>query len=351
MQDKQNDDEEKKSAEPSRVPETRPASNDMGARESARETAEISKADAGELSGSGTSAAMAKPVPPAPDELTKAKEVKVSGESSASADAEPQPEVLQGDSAEARLPVSGEAPKELTLPALSESTTSPTKPPPTSADASAPAAEQSSASEGTSPETTTAPAVDNATPPVVSQPSPTPTTSQTRLEPASKGTVAGEVISAAAVLSASEPLNSVTRSEWASSTVHTVLEDAIQVHDDLLARQAMIQSIRRLLEPKAELLSREDLHRAARELKEVIPYNYDAWRLHADILIHALEQLETRNLQPDENFTLLTIPLRENDLRDAAEVALRQCAHYADSEEKRINLIDEANRVRRLTWF
>ncbi|MBX9694987.1 MAG: hypothetical protein K2Z81_21560, partial [Cyanobacteria bacterium] len=156
---------------------------------------------------------------------------------------------------------------------------------------------------------------------------------------------------AEAVLSGALPLSPVTKAEWASSAVHTVMEEAIQVQDELQARQAMIQSIRKLLQPKAELMSRQDLHRAARELKDVFPYNFDAWRLHADILLHAIEQLHTRNLQPDENFTLLTIPLREDDLRDAAEEALRQCAHYADSDEKRIQLIDEANRVRKLTWF
>jgi hypothetical protein len=54
---------------------------------------------------------------------------------------------------------------------------------------------------------------------------------------------------------------------------------------------------------------------------------------------------------PDPEVALLSVALREDDLRDAAESALRQCARYADSEEKLIATIDEANRVRRITWF
>lgn len=83
----------------------------------------------------------------------------------------------------------------------------------------------------------------------------------------------------------------------------------------------------------------------------MVPYNFEAWRLQADLLLNALHQLETRNLLPDPAFTLMAVPLRANDLRDAAEAALRQCARYADSEEKMIAIVDEANQVRRLTWF
>jgi serine/threonine-protein kinase PknG len=113
----------------------------------------------------------------------------------------------------------------------------------------------------------------------------------------------------------------------------------------------VIASLKQLLTPGEIAPSKEDLARAADMLQKVTPYNYEAWRLHTDLLLNALSQLATRHLQPDASFTILAIPLRENDLREAAEDALRQCAHYADSAEKRIALIDEANRVRRKTWF
>jgi len=114
---------------------------------------------------------------------------------------------------------------------------------------------------------------------------------------------------------------------------------------------AIIESVRSLLEPKEVAPSKEDLLRASRQLRKAVHYNYDAWRLHADLLLNALRLLETRQLQPDANFKILAIPLREDDLRDAAEAALRQCAHCADSTDKRIAVVDEANRVRRKTWF
>lgn len=121
--------------------------------------------------------------------------------------------------------------------------------------------------------------------------------------------------------------------------------------EDADQRQAVINSVRSLLQPKEIAASREDLSQASKQLRTVTPYNYDAWRLHADLLLNALRRLETREMQPDASFTLLAIPLRENDLRDAAEAALRQCAIFADNNETAFALIDEANCVRRKTWF
>lgn len=119
---------------------------------------------------------------------------------------------------------------------------------------------------------------------------------------------------------------------------------------DETERQAIVESVRQLLEPRDVSPSKEGLATASQKLKKVFPYNYEAWRLQADLLLTAITQLETRQLQPDASFTLFTIPFREDDLRDAAEAALRECAHFAESNEKRIALIDEANRIRRLTW-
>jgi hypothetical protein len=114
-------------------------------------------------------------------------------------------------------------------------------------------------------------------------------------------------------------------------------------------KEAM-DSVKAVLQAKELAPSREALSQAARELKTVSPYNYDAWRLHADLLLNALRQVLTRQMQPDPTFTILAIPLTENDLRDAAEDALRQCARFAASNEEAIKLVDEANNIRRLTW-
>lgn len=124
-----------------------------------------------------------------------------------------------------------------------------------------------------------------------------------------------------------------------------------QAAENIVTQEAIVGLVRTLLEPTELAPGKEDLRKASNKLKEVVPYNYDAWRLQADLLLNAIHQLETRQLQPDAKFTLLAIPLREDDLRDAAESALRQCARFASSAEKRIKLIDEANRTRRVTWF
>ena len=116
-------------------------------------------------------------------------------------------------------------------------------------------------------------------------------------------------------------------------------------------QQILINSVRSLLQPKEISVNREDLLQASKQLGTVTPYNYDAWRLHADLLLTALHQLKTEKISPDPTLKILAIPLREEDLRDASEAALRQCALFAESDEKAIALIDEANSVRKKTWF
>jgi len=97
--------------------------------------------------------------------------------------------------------------------------------------------------------------------------------------------------------------------------------------------------------------STDDLLRASEELKTIVPDNYDAWRAQADLWLAAVHQLETRQIQSDDSVILMGVPLVEDRLRDAAEEALRQCAHFAPTVEIRVSLIDEANKVRRATWF
>jgi hypothetical protein len=117
------------------------------------------------------------------------------------------------------------------------------------------------------------------------------------------------------------------------------------------SRDDVLNTLRQLLTGRQARPTKEELKEAADRLSLVAPYNFQAWRLHADLLLNALNQLLTRQLEADTSFKILTIPLREDDLRNAAEAALRQCAHFADSLEKRIAIVDEANSVRRETWF
>lgn len=116
-------------------------------------------------------------------------------------------------------------------------------------------------------------------------------------------------------------------------------------------KKAINDSVRAILKPESEECSKDDLVRASESLQELVPDDYHGWRLRADLLPAALKQIETRQIEPDESVQLVGTPLRESALRDAAEQALRNCAHFAEGKVQRIAAIDDANRVRRMTWF
>jgi hypothetical protein len=94
-----------------------------------------------------------------------------------------------------------------------------------------------------------------------------------------------------------------------------------------------------------------ELIEASRSIEAVVPDDFIAWRKQADLFIKAVKQLETRQIEADESIKLMGIPLRESALRDAAEEALRNCAHFAATSHERIAVIDEANNIRRTSWF
>jgi hypothetical protein len=79
--------------------------------------------------------------------------------------------------------------------------------------------------------------------------------------------------------------------------------------------------------------------------------DYQAWRQQADQLLNTIRQLETRQIAPDESVQIMGVPMRESALRAKAEEVLRNCAHFAVNFDERVSLIDEANRIRRTTWF
>jgi hypothetical protein len=78
---------------------------------------------------------------------------------------------------------------------------------------------------------------------------------------------------------------------------------------------------------------------------------YLPWRSRANQLVAAIRQLERRELEVDMNSNILGVPIAEKPLRQAAEEALRHCAHFAPSLDERICLVDEANSIREKTWF
>jgi hypothetical protein len=127
-------------------------------------------------------------------------------------------------------------------------------------------------------------------------------------------------------------------------------------HDKQIAvanQQLVTKSMRVLLQTKEQSkeLSKEDLLAASSSIEDIVADDYSAWRAQTDLLLAAIRQLETRQIEPDESVNILGIPLRESALRDTAEEGLRNCAHFANTAEERTALIDEANRIRNTTWF
>jgi hypothetical protein len=115
-------------------------------------------------------------------------------------------------------------------------------------------------------------------------------------------------------------------------------------------RQTVTQSMQQILDSDTPVC-KADLVSAAAKFESMVPDDFASWRLQADLLITAIKQLETRQMEPDETVTLIGIPLTEVNLRHACEKALRNCAHFAPAYEDRVGLIDEANRLRQRTWF
>jgi hypothetical protein len=78
---------------------------------------------------------------------------------------------------------------------------------------------------------------------------------------------------------------------------------------------------------------------------------YLPWRSRANQLVAAVRKLEKRELEVDLDSNILGVPIAEKPLRQAAEQALRHCAHFAPTYDERIALVDEANAIREKTWF
>ena len=106
-----------------------------------------------------------------------------------------------------------------------------------------------------------------------------------------------------------------------------------------------------LLHSEPEQPDKEAFLQAAEALKTIALDNYIALRLQADLMMAALRQIESGSLPFDQNITLLDVPLLENELRNNLESTLRQCARFAPTDDDRISLIDEANKIRRYTWL
>jgi serine/threonine-protein kinase PknG len=85
---------------------------------------------------------------------------------------------------------------------------------------------------------------------------------------------------------------------------------------------------------------------------EVVAQSKDGYELHrlrADLFAAAAGAVAAA--RPPSGEKLLGVPARETDLRRAAESELRACARIVGTLDERTRLVDEANRVRPLTFF
>ena len=73
-------------------------------------------------------------------------------------------------------------------------------------------------------------------------------------------------------------------------------------------------------------------------------------RLRADVLIAAATHVGKARRGGGGDARVLGMPLVGRDLRRAAEAELRTCARIVGNDEERIRFVDEANRIRPVTW-
>ncbi len=94
----------------------------------------------------------------------------------------------------------------------------------------------------------------------------------------------------------------------------------------------------------------DDLTDANKTLESLTLEGIERHRLDRQILETALILLTSKAITAQDNLLILGQPLQEVKLRQGLEKVLRSMAHLATGDEK-INLVDEANRVRPKTLF
>jgi hypothetical protein len=104
-------------------------------------------------------------------------------------------------------------------------------------------------------------------------------------------------------------------------------------------------------ESEPSMLLIESLLKAAEKIESELSDDFTDWKKKSDLFLLAIKQLETRQIENTESAKLFGVPILEAKLRDAAETALRNCAHFAESFEERVVFVDGANKIRNVTWF
>ncbi len=114
--------------------------------------------------------------------------------------------------------------------------------------------------------------------------------------------------------------------------------------------RARVEIARTLIDKKKSLPGTQELKQAAQAIEALSLEGMEHYRLTKQVLETALELIINRSLTPTASISILGQKFEEIHLRKGLEKALRSMAHLTTGNEK-IYLIDEANRIRPLTWF
>ncbi|OKH55943.1 serine/threonine protein kinase [Calothrix sp. HK-06] len=93
----------------------------------------------------------------------------------------------------------------------------------------------------------------------------------------------------------------------------------------------------------------KELQEASKVVEALTLDGIERHRLAKQVLETALNLITSKQLSPTDAVSILGQPLKEVHLRTGLEKALRHMAHLSAGDEK-IQLVDEANRVRPKTW-
>jgi serine/threonine-protein kinase PknG len=114
--------------------------------------------------------------------------------------------------------------------------------------------------------------------------------------------------------------------------------------------RSQVEKVRFLVSNKVKPPAAQDLKQAAKVIEAATLADGEKHHLIYELFKSALSLVTTQSIKPDSSTELLGQSLEEFKLRKGLEKSLRAMAHLAIGQEK-INLVDEANRVRPRTLF
>jgi serine/threonine-protein kinase PknG len=120
-------------------------------------------------------------------------------------------------------------------------------------------------------------------------------------------------------------------------------------HTSNLHTRARVEIASTLIDNSNSAPVAKELQAASKVVEELTIDGIERHRLAKQVLETALNLVTSKQLSPSSAISILGKPLQEVHLRTGLEKALRNMAHLSTAEEK-IQLVDEANRVRPKTW-